>query len=200
MPIIRPGTLVVVIQVIWSGFFVMSLELLGGRLLTTNFGSGIYVWGAVISVFMLSLALGYLIGGYLSAQRQRFRDLGCLLLGQGITTLLPLLFAETIPNYIFASIDDLRYGAFFSAIALFLVPTTIAGAVSPYSVRLMVDDVRRSGRNAGLLYFGSTMGSAVGTIFTSFYLVLWFNIDTILWILVLLSCSIGLLSWLPRSR
>ena len=47
----------------WSGFFVMAVELLGGRLLAPTFGSSIYVWGAIITVFMLALSLGYLAGG-----------------------------------------------------------------------------------------------------------------------------------------
>ena len=50
----------------WSGFFVMALELLGGRLLAPYFGSSIYVWGAIITVFMLALSVGYLAGGYWS--------------------------------------------------------------------------------------------------------------------------------------
>ena len=42
----------------WSGFFVMAIELLSGRILAPNFGNSIYVWGGVITVFMLALALG----------------------------------------------------------------------------------------------------------------------------------------------
>ena len=34
---------------------------------------------------------------------------------------------------------------------------------------------------AGLLYFISTLGSAVGTLGTSFYFVLWFEVNQILW-------------------
>ncbi len=46
----------------WSGFFVMAVELLSGRVLAPSFGNSIYVWGAVITVFMLALAVGYLLG------------------------------------------------------------------------------------------------------------------------------------------
>jgi len=44
---------------------------------------------------------------------------------------------------------------------------------------------------AGLLYFISTLGSALGTLMTSFYLVLWFEIDHIMWGIVigLLACG-----------
>jgi hypothetical protein len=34
---------------------------------------------------------------------------------------------------------------------------------------------------AGLLYFVSTLGSAAGTLGTSFYFVLWFEVNQILW-------------------
>jgi hypothetical protein len=55
------------------------------------------------------------------------------------------------------------------------------GMVSPYSIRLMVSSQEHSGRMAGLLYFVSTLGSALGTLMTSFYFVLWFEIDHIMW-------------------
>ena len=48
---------------------------------------------------------------------------------------------------------------------------------------------------AGLLYFVSTLGSALGTLLTSFYFVLWFEIDTIMWgsVAVLLLCGAAIL-------
>jgi hypothetical protein len=36
-----------------------------------------------------------------------------------------------------------------------------------------------SGQKAGLLFFVSTLGSAAGTLGTSFYLVLWFEVNEI---------------------
>lgn len=49
-----------------SGFIIMGVELLGGRILSPYFGSSIYVWGSIITVFMMSLSIGYLVGGKLS--------------------------------------------------------------------------------------------------------------------------------------
>ena len=46
----------------WSGFFLMLVELLSGRLIAPFFGNSIYVWGSVIFVFMLGLAIGTVIG------------------------------------------------------------------------------------------------------------------------------------------
>ena len=75
---------------LWSGFFVMAIELLGGRLLAPNFGSSIYVWGAIISVFMLALSLGYLAGGRWSLHQPSMARLS-LLLGAAALTALPVL-------------------------------------------------------------------------------------------------------------
>jgi hypothetical protein len=65
------------------------------------------------------------------------------------------------------------------------------GMVSPYSIRLLVSSEENSGRMAGLLYFVSTLGSALGTLMTSFYFVLWFEIDQVMWgsIAALLLCG-----------
>src|SRR5204862_3692764 len=46
-----------------SGFCVMVLELLGGRVLSPWFGASLHIWGSLITVFMLALATGYLLGG-----------------------------------------------------------------------------------------------------------------------------------------
>jgi len=176
----------------WSGFFVMSYELLGGRVLASDFGSSVSVWGALITVFMIALSIGYLLGGTLSTRRASFRDLGAILVLQAITTFLSLVVSESILDWIFAHMDDVRYGALTAAALLFFVPTVISGMVSPYAVRLLVTDVRESGRYAGKLLFVSTFGSAAGTIVTSFYLVLWFEVNQIIYGLTAISIAVGL--------
>jgi len=45
------------------GFCMMALEIMGGRYLYPRFGSSIDVWAAIISVFILSLSIGYWLGG-----------------------------------------------------------------------------------------------------------------------------------------
>lgn len=184
----------------WSGFFVMGIELLGGRILAPNFGSSIYVWGALIAIFMLALSLGYLAGGRWSQRNPSLPRLG-LLLGVAALTALPVLplSRETLENLAIA-IPDPRFGSLTAASMLYFVPTFFSGMVSPYCVRLLVDDERTSGRRAGQLYFVSTFGSAAGTIMTSFYLVLWFEVDTIMLGLISISGILALLAVVTRSR
>lgn len=178
----------------WSGFFVMGVELLGGRLMAPYFGSSIFVWGALIAVFMTALALGYLIGGQLSLRSPSLRGLGLLLIAEALLALPVILFADPVFDALSFSIEDPRYGSLLAAFLMFSAPTVFSGMVSPYAVRLLIDNIERSGQSAGRLYFASTLGSAGGTILTTFYLVLLFEIDTIIIGLIAISFAIG--AWL----
>lgn len=157
----------------------MAVELLSGRILAPNFGNSIYVWGGVITVFMLALSVGYLVGGHLSVFAPSLRRLGYLLCAAAVATLPVVVWGDVSLDWIFDHVHDPRYGSLLASSALFFLPTAISGTVSPYAIRLLVKQLHVSGKSAGSLYFVSTFGSAVGTICTSFYLVLWFEINQI---------------------
>lgn len=178
----------------WSGFLVMAIELLSGRILAPNFGNSIYVWGGVIAVFMLALSVGYLLGGRWSLHDPTLSRLASLLIAAAVAAIPVIFLADPLLDWLFDRIRDPRYGSLASATLLFFVPTAIAGMVSPYAVRLLVNESRQSGHFAGLLYFVSTFGSAAGTILTSFYFVLYFEIDQILAGLIGVSLLLGLLA------
>lgn len=163
-----------------SGFCIMGIELLGGRILAPYFGSSVHIWGSIITVFMLSLSFGYLIGGKLSTKSASLGRYGTIFIFAAITVLPVALSAETIMEAIFLRVEDTRYGSLLAASALFFIPTIILGMISPYSVRLLVTNKNESGQVAGRLYFVSTLGSALGTIITSFYLVLWFEVNNVI--------------------
>ncbi|MDO6447572.1 fused MFS/spermidine synthase [Colwellia sp. 1_MG-2023] len=158
----------------------MGIELLGGRILAPFFGSSVHIWGSIITVFMLSLSFGYLIGGKLSTKNASLTRYGCIFLFAGVTVLPIVLWSGPIMESIFINIEDSRYGSLAASMALFFIPTIILGMISPYSVRLLVTDKERSGQVAGVLYFVSTLGSALGTIITSFYFVLFFEVNSII--------------------
>ena len=163
-----------------GGFVIMSLELLGGRVLAPWFGGSIHVWGSIITVFMVALSIGYLLGGRLSLRNPSLDRLGAAFLCAAIV-LYPLVYtADPAMAWLFDTIEDPRYGSLAASLVLFALPTVLLGMISPYAVRLLVRTAPESGRVAGTLYFVSTLGSAAGTLGTSFYFVLWFEVDTIL--------------------
>ena len=136
-----------------SGFIIMSIELLGGRILAPYFGSSIFVWGSIITVFMLSLSLGYLIGGKLSLRAPSLKQHGFFFIVAAFLLLPLILFGNELMEAVFLVIEDPRYGSLVVSLLLFFLPTTVLGMIAPYSVRLLVIDTHRSGHVAGTLYF-----------------------------------------------
>jgi MFS family permease len=188
-----PNTLIYLLA-FTSGFCIMGIELLGGRILAPFFGSSVHIWGSIITVFMLSLSLGYLFGGKLSTRSASLAIYGIIFVIAAIALLPIALSSQWLMEVIFLTIEDSRYGSLLASMALFFVPTVILGMLSPYSVRLLVKNSNESGQIAGKLYFISTLGSALGTITTSFYLVLWFDINTIIFGFTTVLASLGLLA------
>ncbi len=173
-----------------GGFIIMSLELLGGRILAPYFGSSIYVWGSIITIFMAALSFGYLIGGRLSSLDPNLAKFSSIFLVAAVTIVPLILLGEQIMEAVFLRIEDPRYGSLVSAAVMFGLPSIVLGMISPYSVRLQVQYAEHSGAIAGLLYFVSTIGSALGTLLTSFYFVLWFEMNTLL---AAMSIALGVL-------
>ena len=163
----------------WSGFYVMLVELLSSRILAPYFGSSIYVWGAIIFIFMLGLAIGYLLGGLYSRHDATLRRLCVLQAASALATLPTVVWGDQVSGWLFDTGMDVRYGSLAACMALFFIPTAFAGMVSPYAVRLVIKDRETSGRTAGYLYFVSTLGSSAGTLLTSFYFVLWWDVNHI---------------------
>ncbi|MBC8472212.1 MAG: fused MFS/spermidine synthase [Planctomycetes bacterium] len=170
----------VVVTVFGCGWVLMGLEIVGGRMLSPDFGSGVWVWGSVISVFLAALGIGYFAGGLLS---QRFPSCFCLaiIIIMAAISIMPVVLWHRAMSGWFASLElHERWGSLFAATALFFVPIMLLGIVSPYAVRLVTKDVESVGTKAGTLYAISTLGSFLGCLLTSFYFILWMGIRQIL--------------------
>ena len=163
-----------------SGFCIMAIEMLGARIMSPYFGGSLSVWGSVLTVFMLALSCGYLIGGRLSEGQPDIKTFAFFFMAAALASLPIVFFADGIMRPIFMAIEDPRYGSLTASVFLFFMPTTILGMISPYSIRLLVEHEDHSGKMAGQLFFVSTFGSALGTLGTAFYFVLWFDVNKIL--------------------
>jgi predicted membrane-bound spermidine synthase len=54
-------------------------------------------------------------------------------------------------------------GSFIAVLILFVVPITLLGTISPYAIRLLVDDTSHAGQISGQINAISTLGSFIGT-------------------------------------
>ena len=153
------------------GAVIMSFEMLGSRYLNPYFGSGIYTWSALISTVLAALTIGYFLGGWVVDKWPDIRILGWFLAAAAIYLAVVPIFATAVSEAIFEAIEDIPMAALAAAMALLLFPLTLMGVYSPFAIRLVLDSTEKSGRTAGWIYGISTMGSILGTLGTTFYLI-----------------------------
>ena len=157
------------------GMVFMGLEIVGGAEIAPYFGSNIFVWGSVITLFLGALAIGYRLGGRLADRRPTMMTLATVVVAAGIATLLIPMMAPMICNALLGLSGAGRYTiavrALLASIALYLVPTMLFAMVAPFAVRLSTRDVNKVGGVAGKLYALSTFGSVAGVLLTTFVLI-----------------------------
>lgn len=178
----------------------MGIQILSGRILAPTFGSSVYVWGAVITIFMIALSVGYLVGGRMSLTSPKIRTLCIMHFLSGLLLLPTIVIADPVLDAVFSYTQDPRAGSLIACMILFFAPAAVCGAVSPYSVRLLVDEAHAAGFYAGLLFFFSTSFSAAGTLLTSFYFVLIFEVNEIILILMAMAMFMAIGSFILSRR
>ncbi len=161
------------------GAAVMSLEILASNLMSPYFGGSIYIWGSIISSFMIHFSVGYVLGGYLCKRTAKVSPLLLLLIIASIWIMLIPKIHPVTGAFVSERIDDVRYGSLVAMNIIFFVPVTIMAMVSPYIIGLLSLHERVTGLSAGLVLFISTMGSFLGTNITAFYLINLFPVSVI---------------------
>ena len=149
---------------------------------------------------MLGLAIGYLFGGIFSRYSPSLVRLCAILVAAAIATIPILVFGTQFLDFMFDHVADPRFGSLLTCLGLFLLPTIFTGMVSPYAIRIIVKNRESSGHDAGYLYFISTIGSSLGTLLTAFYLVLLFEVNTILMVAIAISVTLGGVGALANYR
>jgi len=171
------------IVVALSGAALMSLEILGSRVLAPTYGSSVYVWGSLITVFLTALAIGYAFGGRL-ADRRPFPSAISLILSTAAVLILPsVVWAPRLLEFLSAASWDVRWAALVASLILFLPPSLAIGMVTPFAVRMAVRRLERVGAVAGGYSALSTAGSIAGTLLTAFFLIPSFSVQTLLLLL-----------------
>ncbi|TCL73327.1 spermidine synthase [Hydrogenispora ethanolica] len=157
------------LTVFLSGAILMSLEMVGSRILAPSFGSSIYIWGSLIVVVMAALTLGYYGGGRLADRRPDLGMLG-LILGLAGVYVGFLPFWSTPVNILCSGFGP-RTGSLLAALAFFFLPSLLLATISPFAIKLATSNLTTIGNTAGHLSAISSAGSIIGTLLTSFFLI-----------------------------
>ena len=154
-----------------SGAVVMVLELSGSRIVAPFLGNSLPVWTAIIGVILGSLSFGYLIGGRMADKKADNLTLAKLLFGAGVLIGILAFIDELVLVSVQLLSDDLRISVLVSSIILLAPASVVLGAISPYAIRLRINNVATSGSTVGTLYALSTFGSIAGTFLAGFFLI-----------------------------
>ncbi len=169
-----------------SGATVMAVELTGLRLVAPYFGTSMIVTTILIGSMMAFLAVGYRLGGILGDKHPRIESLTKVTGLAGILVVLLPFIAGPILRFAAAIMRPLMrggpldatgatialvIGGLFGILLLFALPVILLGTTSPWSVRLAIQDIERSGTAAGRLYSLSTLGSIIGSFLPALLLV-----------------------------
>jgi len=165
--------------VVVCGAVLMSLEIAGARIISPCFGYSIYAWGGLISVFMGALSLGYYLGGRLADRRPSLRLLSLIVVISGVMLFVLQQVSPAVCEGVWRLGLGTRLGTLLACVVLFLLPGVLLGMVSPFSVRLASQAVADVGKTAGKLYALATLGSIAGTLVTSFFLIDFIGIRSI---------------------
>ncbi len=159
------------IIVFLSGAIGMGLELIAARVLSPYVGSSNVVWTSIIGIILVSMSLGYWIGGKRADKEANGNVLSRLLLGSALfTSIIPLL--ETIVVREFAGIvSNLIVAAILCAIIVFSIPSFILAMISPFAVKMKSMQETEIGSLSGRISSLSTIGSITGTFLMGFVLI-----------------------------
>jgi predicted membrane-bound spermidine synthase len=143
-----------------SGLVSLALEVLWTRMMLQSTGSSIYVFIAVVAVFLIGIA-----GGSLTYERRRDRNPQMATLGALLATAAGL----TVAPMILSNMSGPRWLPV--AVLLILPVTTIFGYTFPLTVRLFVGSADEASRGVGLVYAANTAGCVAGTVLAGFVLI-----------------------------
>jgi len=187
----RPNLIVFI-----SSGCIMILELVAGRIIAPSVGVSLYTWTSVIGVILAGISVGNYIGGRLADRWASPRLLGLMFFLAGLTALGVLAIDQLNP------MDYVEWPLILEILALiaalFLIPCSILGTVSPIVVKLAMRDLARAGRTVGQIYAFGSVGSIVGTFLTGFWLISQFGTYMIVLGVAILLLLLGLLFLLGR--
>jgi spermidine synthase len=155
-----------------SGFYVMTLENVLIRLVNLSLGSSSYSFTMIVSVFVLSIAVGSIMIGRMKDLRPRLLFFNQLLIA--LLLLVVYFSLDTWPYWahlIRISFQSNAAGfwaywacVFLVLLALLVLPVSLMGATVPIAFHEIKRDLASVGRHSGLLFSWNTIGNLVGSL------------------------------------
>src|SRR5512138_1695550 len=150
-----------------AGMTTLAAELAASRLIGNVFGTSNLVWASIIGLILIYLTVGYFLGGKWADRNPTPAAMYRVLAWGAFTLGLVPYIAGPVLRSAATAFEVLQIGilgiSFVVVLILFSVPITLLGTISPFAIRLSVDDTSHAGQISGQIYAISTLGSFIGT-------------------------------------
>lgn len=186
--------------VFFGGVTSLGAEIAATNLIAPYFGESTFIWATVIGLTLTFLAIGYSLGGRIADRYPRLWLMYFLTAIAAIAAGFMPFVSRPILEMSVDAFADYNVGAFYGALVAVLltlaIPITLLGFVTPYAVRLQLEDVADSGEMTGSINAISTIGSIAGSFLPVLLLIPWIGTSRtfiVLSLLLLVPSVIGLL-------
>lgn len=188
------------ITVFICGAIGMILELVAARVLSPYVGSSNLIWTTIIGVMLISMSIGYWLGGKKADKDPNINNLSNLiLLGALITSLIPLMETILVSNFAKIS-DNLVLIALITSAVIFGIPSFVLATVSPFAVKLRDKEYKNLGEISGRTSSLSTIGSIFGTFLAGFFLIPTFGVRTIVLTITIVLLVLAVLLYENKNK
>jgi spermidine synthase len=181
----------------FSGFSSLIYQVVWQRLLTTYYGVGSISITLIVSVYMLGLGIGALLGGFLAERVKAKITLYFLVeLLLGVFGLASLPFLDVLGSYTAGS----SYIVSFCFMFLFLcIPTVLMGITLPLLTKIYNRLARNFLVSISILYFINTLGAALGAVIASYVVISFFGLDTGIYVAASINFVLAILIFTARA-
>lgn len=153
---------IVLLSTFVSGFVSLALQVLWTRMVAEGTGSSIYIFSAILTLFLAGIGLGSAaFRRWGSPTRDVVGVLGLCLAGVGVAALATVVVGSGV-------IGTLPFA--LRAVLILLPATTLMGYAFPLAGKLVNRSVEETGGSVGILYAFNTLGSIVGSFAAAFIL------------------------------
>jgi len=158
-----------------GGLVSLAVEMAASSLLRNHFGTANLVWATIIGLILLYLTAGYFLGGRWADRSPHPATLYQIVAWAAFLTGIVPFAAHPVLSLASSGFTDFNVailgGSFVTVLILFSLPVTLMGCISPFIIRLTMEDVTSAGRVAGQVYAISTAGSFLGAFLPDLLLV-----------------------------
>jgi len=178
----------------------LMYQIVWGRELGYIFGTSMYAISTVLTSFMAGLALGsYFFGKIIDGYNDKVRFFSYLEIAIGAYGIAMIAIFRII-HYLYLFLYDLFswnqqifvLSLFMLAFISLIVPTTLMGGTFPVISKIYNSEIKKIGKDIGIVYSADTVGASIGIIAGGFVLLPLWGLSKTAMIAALMNIFLGI--------